>query len=50
MCKELKNSVRTRYLWETSGNIKIRRESGTVAIKILHERNLEIEFLNFNFS
>ena len=50
MCKELKNSVRTKYLWETCDNIKIRRESGTAAIKILHELNLEIEFLDFNFS
>ena len=27
MCKELKNSGRIKYLWEISGNIKIRRDS-----------------------
>ena len=28
MCKELKNSGGIKYLWEISGNIKIRRDSG----------------------
>ena len=50
MCKELKKSGRIKYLWETSGNIKIRCDSGTAVIKVLHQRDLEIEFLDFNFS
>ena len=50
MCKELKNSWRIKYLWESSGNIKIRRDSGTAAIRALHQRDLEIEFPDFNFS
>ena len=50
MCKELKNSGRIKYLWETSGNIKIHRDSRTAVIKVLHERDLEIEFPDFNFS
>ena len=33
MYKELKKSGRINYLWETSGNIKIRRNSGTAVIK-----------------
>ena len=32
MCKELKNSGRIKYLWETSGNIKIQRDSRTAAM------------------
>ena len=39
-----------KYLWETFGNIKIRRDSGTAVIKVLHQRDLEIESPNFNFS
>ena len=50
MCKELKKSGGMKYLWKTSGNIKIRRDSGTAVIKVLHQRDLEIEFPNFNFS
>ena len=50
MCKELQKSGSMKYLWETSGNIKIRRDSGTAVIKVLHQRDLEIEFPNFNFS
>ena len=50
MCKELKKLGGMKYLWETSGNIKIRRDSGTAVIKVLHQRDLEIEFPNFNFS
>ena len=49
MCKELKTSGRIKYLWETSGNIKIRRGSGAAVIKVLHQRDLEIEFPDFNF-
>ena len=49
MCKELKKSGRIKYLWETSGIIKIRRDSGTAVIKVLHQRDLEIEFPDFNF-
>ena len=44
MCKELKKSGRIKYLWETSGNIKIRRGSGTAVIKVLHQRDLEVNF------
>ena len=33
MYKELKKSGRINYLWETPGNIKIRRNSGTAVIK-----------------
>ena len=40
MCKELKISGSIKYLWETSGNIKIRRDSGTADIKVLHQRDL----------
>ena len=36
MCKELKNSGRIKYFWEPSGSIKIRRDSGTVVIRVLH--------------
>ena len=50
MCKELKKSGRIKYLWETSGIIKIRRDSGTAVIKVLHQRDLEIEFPDLNFS
>ena len=50
MCKELKNSWTIKYLWETSGNIKNRLDSGTAVIKVLHQRDLEIEFPDFNFS
>ena len=50
MCKELKNSGGIKYLWETFGNIKIRCDSGTVVFKVLHQRDLEIEFPDFNFS
>ena len=50
MCKELKRSGRIKYLWETSGIIKIRRDSGTAVIKVLHQRDLEIEFPDLNFS
>ena len=50
MCKELKKSGRIKYLWETSGNIKIQCDSGTAVIKVLHQRDLEIEFPDFNFS
>ena len=49
MCKKLKKSGRMKYLWKTSGNIKIRRDSGTAVIKVLHY-DLEIEFPDFNFS
>ena len=49
MCKELKNSGRIKYLWETSGNIKNRHDSGTAVIKVLHQRELEIDFPDFNF-
>ena len=49
MCKELRSSERVKYLWETSGNIKIRHESGKVVIKVLLQRELEIEFPGFNF-
>ena len=44
MCKELQKSGRIKYLWETSGNIKIRRGSGTAVIKVLHQRDLEVNF------
>ena len=44
MCKESKNSGCIKYLWETSDNIKIRCDSGTAVIKVLHLRDLEIEF------
>ena len=44
MCKELKKSGRIKYLWETSGNIKIRRGSGTAVIKVLHQCDLEVNF------
>ena len=37
MCKELKKSGRIKYFWETSGSIEIRRDSGTVVIKVLHQ-------------
>ena len=47
MCKELKNSGRIKYLWETCGNLKIRRDSGTAVIKVLHQHNLEIELADF---
>ena len=50
MCKELNNSWTIKYLWETSGNIKNRLDSGTAVIKVLHQRDLEIEFPDFNFS
>ena len=50
MYKELKKSGCIKYLWETSGNIKIWRNSGTTVIKVLHQRDLEIEFPDFNFS
>ena len=50
MCKELKKSGRIKYLWKTSGIIKIRRDSGTAVIKVLHQRDLEIEFPDLNFS
>ena len=50
MCKELKKSGRIIYLWETSANIKIRDDSGTAVIKVLHQRDLENEFTYFNFS
>ena len=50
ICKELKNSGPIKYLWETSGNIKNRLDSGTAVIKVLHQRDLEIEFPDFNFS
>ena len=50
MCKELKSSGRIKYLWETSGNMKIWRDSGTAVIKVLHQRDLEIEFPDFIFS
>ena len=36
MCKELKNSGRFKYLWETSSYITIRRDSGTAVMKVLH--------------
>ena len=49
MCKELKNSGHIKYLWETSGNIRIWLDSGIAVIKVLHQRNLEIGFPNFNF-
>ena len=39
-----------KYLWETSSNIKIRRDSGTAGIKLLHQLDLGIEFPDFNFS
>ena len=48
-CKELKNSGRIKYLRETSSNIKISRDSGTAVIKVLHQRESEIEFPDFNF-
>ena len=41
MCKELKNSGRIKYLWETSGNIQIWCDSGTTEIIVLHQRDLE---------
>ena len=50
MCKELKKSGCIEYLWETSGNIKIRRDSETAVIKVLNQCDLEIEFPDFNFS
>ena len=42
MCKELKNSRRIKYLWETSGNIKIWQDSETAVIEALHQRNYSI--------
>ena len=48
MCKELKNSGHIKYLWETSDNIKIWHDSGTALIKLLHQRDLEIKFPDFN--
>ena len=49
MCKESKNSRCIKYLWETSGNIKIRCDSGTAVIKVLHLRDLEF-FLTSTFN
>ena len=50
MCKELKNSEHIKYLWETSGNFKIRRGSRTAVMMVLHQGGLEIEFPDFNFN
>ena len=50
ICKELKKSRRIKYLWETRDNIKTLRDSGTAVIKMLYQRDLEIEFPDFNFS
>ena len=38
MCKELTKSGGNKYLWGTSGNIKIRHDSGTATItsKVLY--------------
>ena len=43
MSKELKKIGRIKYFWKRSGSIKIRRVSETAVIKILHQRDLEIE-------
>ena len=44
MSKELKKIGRIKYFWKRSSSIKIRRVSETAVIKILHQRDLEIEF------
>ena len=46
MSKELKRARSIKYLWETSAN----SDSETTVIKLLHQGDLEIEFLDFNSS
>ena len=49
ICKEFKNTGRSKHLKETTGNIKIQHDSGTAVNKPLYQHDLEAHFPDFDF-
>ena len=49
-CQSLKNDNVIKWLWSAKGEIRVRRDDTSPVLKIFHDNDLSVNFLDCNFN